>query len=241
MRPVVLFTDFGLLGPYVGELRIAVHHVDPAIPVFDLMHDAPRYAPGAAGLLLAALIERLPDDAVVCAVVDPGVGTARRPVILRADDRWYVGPDNGLLAPVAASANTVDWFAVDWRPENLSTSFHGRDLFAPVAARLAQGHPPPGQHIDAPERLPAPDPSQVIYIDDFGNAWTGLRDVPTNATLHAGTTAFRRANTFGDVPEGAPLWYVNSSGFVELAFNQTSAAATAGLFAGTPVRIVSGD
>lgn len=239
MRPVILFTDFGLLGPYVGELRLAVHKVDAALPVFDLMHDAPRYAPGAAGLLLAAMLERLPQEAVVCAVIDPGVGTARRPVILHADDRWFVGPDNGLLDAVAAGANDAVWHSVDWRPENLSTSFHGRDLFAPVAARLAQGHPPPGQRIDAPQPVAPADPAQVIYLDDFGNAWTGLRAITDDARIHASNTVFPRADTFGDVPVGAPLWYVNSSGLVELAFNQDSAAARAGLAPETPVTVLT--
>jgi hypothetical protein len=237
MRPVVLFTDFGFDGPYVGQLRLAAHRWGPHVPVFDLMHDAPAFSPIAAGWLLAALVERLPQDAVVCAVIDPGVGTRRRPVILRAGGRLFVGPDNGLLNRVAEQEQNARWWALDWVPERLSASFHGRDLFAPAAVRLAQGDWPDHSPVPAPSRDASGSPAQIIYADGFGNAWTGLRQLESTAQIQAEQTRFRHASTFGDRAPGEPLWYLNSNGFVELAVNQGSAVEAAGLGIGTPVTL----
>lgn len=238
MRPVVLFTDFGFDGPYVGQLRLAVHRIAPDVPVFDLMHDAPVYSPAAAGWMLAALTERLPDDAVICAVIDPGVGTNRNPVIVQVGQRLFVGPDNGLLDGVAADQPTARWWRLDWNPTPMSASFHGRDLFAPAAARLAVGDWPDHSPCSPAACGGAPNRAQVIYADAFGNAWTGLRQLEPGLALVAGQCRFEPANTFGERPVGHCLWYVNSNGFVELAVNQGSAMETAGLTLGAPVQAV---
>ncbi|HDP89882.1 MAG TPA: hypothetical protein ENN42_08000, partial [Thioalkalivibrio sp.] len=137
-----LFTDFGLQGPYVGQLHAAILRAAPGTTVIDLLHDAPMFRPRAAAHLLAACAgESRSGDVFVC-VVDPGVGTARRPLALRADGLWFVGPDNGLLEVVAARADATAWWQISWRPARLSASFHGRDLFGPVAARITAGDPP---------------------------------------------------------------------------------------------------
>ena len=237
MRPVILFTDFGFDGPYVGQLRLAVHRLAPQVPVFDLMHDAPAFSPHAAGWLLEAFTERLPEDAVVCAVIDPGVGTTRHPVIVEAGNRLFVGPDNGLLNAIAAAHHPSRWWHLAWQPDGMSASFHGRDLFAPSAARLALGDWPPHHECAAPEDGMPQDRARVIYADAFGNAWTGLRDMVPNATLMAGGLSFAPARTFGDRPPGHALWYTNSNGFIELAVNQGSAMQAAGLNLGDPVQV----
>jgi len=237
MRPLVLFTDFGFEGPYVGQLKLAAHRWGPRVPVFDLMHDAPAFAPIAAGWLLAALVERLPEDAVVCAVIDPGVGTARRPVIVEADKRLFVGPDNGLLSRVSEQSAKTRWWSLDWIPDGLSASFHGRDLFTPAAARLAQGDWPAHSRITPPHCDASGTPAQIIYADGFGNAWTGLRRLEPAAQVEAGPMTFQHASTFGDREPGEPLWYMNSNGFVELAINQGSAVDKAGLRIGTPITL----
>ncbi len=152
---IVLFTDFGLEGPYVGQIKAVLHREAPGVPVVDLFHDAPAHAPELAAYLLAAYVGEFPEDAVFLCVVDPGVGSGRRPVMVRADDRWYVGPDNGLLAIIARRARSPGWWDITIRPQRLSATFHGRDLFAPAAARLARGERPPGDRRDVAAGLGA--------------------------------------------------------------------------------------
>ncbi|MDH3597421.1 MAG: SAM-dependent chlorinase/fluorinase, partial [Rhodospirillales bacterium] len=141
---IVLFTDFGLDGPYVGQMKAVLHAEAPGVPLIDLMADAPAFDARAAAYLLAAYAPAFPAGCVFLAVVDPGVGGPRLPLAVEADARWFVGPDNGLLAPTARRAEAARTWQVTWRPDRLSASFHGRDLFAPVAARLALGEEPPG-------------------------------------------------------------------------------------------------
>ncbi|HEX6011323.1 MAG TPA: SAM-dependent chlorinase/fluorinase, partial [Geminicoccaceae bacterium] len=137
---ILLFTDFGLEGPYVGEMTAVLRRAAPEVPVVNLMADAPAFRPDLASYLLAAVAERslAPGD-VLLGVVDPGVGGSREALALRLDGRWAVGPDNGLFEPMLRRCGRAETFRVAWRPMLLSASFHGRDLFAPVAARLARG------------------------------------------------------------------------------------------------------
>ena len=145
---IVLFTDFGAAGPYVGQMRAVLAREASDVPVIELFADAPMCNPRASAYLLAAYCHEFAAGSVFIAVVDPGVGSARAAVALKADSNWYVAPDNGLLAMVARRATVARWWHITWRPEILSASFHGRDLFAPVAARLAMGEGPPGEPLD---------------------------------------------------------------------------------------------
>ncbi len=240
---ILTFTDFGYDGPYMGEMRAALIRLAPGVPAVDLMADAPRFAPKPAGYLLAALARRCARDDVFVCVVDPGVGTARRPVVVAADEQLFVGPDNGLFAPACRHARRVSVWRIDWRPVELSASFHGRDLFAPVAARLALGAPPPGPAIP-PALIDRPDwpddLAEVIYIDGFGNAVTGLRAarIAPTARLTVGTATLAHAETFGAVPVGAAFWYENAHGLVELAVNQGRADRVLGLSIGVAVCVL---
>lgn len=263
---IFLFTDFGWNGPYVGQMTavlaaalapggVAPGGLAPGVPVIHLMHDAPAFAPRPAGHLLAALARSTlaaltppPDGPVFLAVVDPGVGTARRPVAVRLGTTWLVGPDNGLLAPAVAAGlaagRDVAAYEIVWRPPHLSASFHGRDLFAPVAARLALGRDIGawGAPID-PTRLigmgDAGPLAEIIHVDAYGNAWTGLPadDLDPAAVLMAGGRRLTAAATFGAVPAGGAFWYANSSGLVEIAVNQGRADHVLGLSIGTPVMV----
>ena len=121
-------------------------------------------------------------------MVDPGVGGTRPPIILEADGRWYVGPGNGLFELVERRATNNRSWHIDWKHERLSASFHGRDLFAPVAAMLARGEPPPGRSLgDSAHRRPdwPDDLQEIVYIDHYGNAMSGLRAavLPRDAKL----------------------------------------------------------
>jgi S-adenosylmethionine hydrolase len=238
----VLFTDFGLLGPYTGQMKAVLHGISPGIPVVDLFADAPAGNPRASAYLLAAHAAWFPVDTVFLCVVDPGVGGARPAIILEADDRWYVGPGNGLFELIQRRAAETRRWDIDWQPDRLSASFHGRDLFAPVAAALARGEPPPGRlrKDDADRRPDWPDDlGEIVYVDHYGNAMTGLRAaaLPPGATLSLAGRALPRARTFSDQPPGTAFWYENSNGLAEIAVNQARADHALGLAIGTQVTI----
>ncbi|HEX9646798.1 MAG TPA: SAM-dependent chlorinase/fluorinase [Alphaproteobacteria bacterium] len=242
---IYLFTDFGGNGPYVGQVKAVLAAAAPGVPVIDLAHDAPVFEHKASAYLLAALADRLPAAGVVLGVVDPGVGrTDRRPVVVRAGRFWYVGPDNGLFAVAAKHAGDAAWWQITWRPERLSSTFHGRDLFAPVAAMLARGEDVPGRPIAAEGAagMGWPDDlGEVIYLDHYGNAMTGIRasTLPDDAILKIGDVRVQRARTFAEVGLGQAIWYENSCGLVEVAMNRANAAAVMRLTVGDHVLAIA--
>ena len=235
---VALYTDFGVEGPYVGEMTLAVERLQPSARVVSLMHDAWPYDVQASAYLLPAVGYQLEAGDCCVAIVDPGVGTARHATAVLADDVWYVGPDNGLLAIIARRAQSVQAWHVEWQPADLSMTFHGRDLFAPVGAALAgcnagdlravpemqNARPIPVDEIDRaswPADLP-----RVIYVDRYGNLMTGLRaaSCPQENCMELAGVMIRHAPTFAEAPAGKPFWYANSQGLVEIAVNQGSAS-----------------
>jgi S-adenosyl-L-methionine hydrolase (adenosine-forming) len=242
---IVLFTDFGLAGPYTGQTLAVLQQMAPRVPAVSLFADAPSARPQPSAYLLAAYATWFPPRTVFLCVVDPGVGSARRAVIAEADGRLYVGPDNGLFDLVLRRAGEARLWEIDWRPEALSASFHGRDLFAPVAARLAAGEPlaqlarPAAD--EAPLRGWPDDLAEIVYIDHYGNAMTGLRGnvVPPAAHLMVGSRSVAAAATFSAVPPGEAFWYVNSNGLAEIAVNGGRAAETFDLTIGVPVWVES--
>ena len=238
---LVLFTDFGAADVYVPQLKASLlSHAGRPVTILDLLHEAPAFDIPSAAHLLAALQAQFPAESVFLAVVDPGVGSARDAVVVRAHDKWFVGPDNGLLAVVAARAASSQCWRIVWRPERLSNSFHGRDLFAPVAAWLADGRFP-GDKLQATDRLAvqlgAQDLSQVIYIDHFGNAMTGLRagNLPREERIQVAGRSLGYSRVFSSAAPGEAFWYENSIGLVEIAVNQGSAATQLGLGVGDAI------
>jgi S-adenosyl-L-methionine hydrolase (adenosine-forming) len=239
---ILLFTDFGLEGPYVGQVKHMLAREAPGVPVIDLFADAPPFEPRLGAYLLAAHAWMMEDGDVLLGIVDPDVGTLRVPLVVRADRRWYVGPDNGLFELVARRAREVRSWRIAWQPPRLSASFHGRDLFAPVAAQLARGEAPPGplhemtRFADWPDDLAA-----VVHVDRYGNAMTGLRaaTLAGDTRLVAGGREIARARTFADVPRGEALWYENANGLAEIAVNGGRAADVLGLAPGSGVGLSS--
>jgi len=237
---IVLFTDFGLAGPYTGQVKAVLHQRAPGAPVIDLFADAPLRDPRAASYLLAAYADWFRAGTVLLAIVDPGVGGARAPLAALIDGRWFVGPDNGLFEIALRRAAAAQTWAIAWRPETLSSSFHGRDLFAPVAALLARGESPAltphaaARRPDWPDDLP-----EIVYVDHYGNAMTGLRaaTLAPTARLRAGGHLIARARTFSDVPDGAALWYENANGLAEIAVNLGRADAALGLAVGSAITV----
>jgi S-adenosylmethionine hydrolase len=240
---IVLFTDFGLEGPYSGQVKTVLHLTAPGIPVFDLFSDLPPGKPQPAAYLLAAYGAWFPPGTVILAVVDPGVGSARGAVVVEVDGRWHVGPANGLFELVARRATRVRSWEIPPPSAAISSSFHGRDLFAPIAGDLARGESPVGRL--CPEGMPRrpdwPDDfPEVAYIDRFGNAMTGLRAavLPERARLATAGRVLTRRRTFSDVPAGEAFWYENSNGLAEIAVNCDRADAALGLNVGSPVAIL---
>ena len=263
---IVLFTDLGLVDPYVGQLHAVFAREAPSVPVIDLFHSVPPFNIRAGAYLLPAYTRDFPANTVFVCVVDPGVGGERHPVMLRADKRWYVGPDNGLFEIVKRRASEYQCHLICWRPAQMSASFHGRDLFAPVAAMLSRAEMPDAEAVSHfPERrssesllargelpeaetmeLTAPagapwldDLAEIIYIDHYGNAITGIRaqSVSKNREIQAGGEVLEYARVFSEVPPGRAFWYENSNGLVEIAINGASAAARIGLKPGDPVKL----
>ncbi len=240
---IVLFTDFGIGSPYMGQMRAVLHQGAPEVPIIDLFADAPVYDARAAAYLLAAHAPEFPPGTVFVCVVDPGVGGDRPAMVLHAGGQVYVGPGNGLFEIVARRAGAFEAQAISWRPERLSPSFHGRDLFAPAAAALARGTDVAMSTMaDSLWRQPdwPDDLAQVIYLDHFGNAITGLRaeKIDKDQLIQVNGNTMARARTFSEVPVGRAFWYENANGLVEIAVNQGSAAHDLGLSLGHPVSLI---
>jgi S-adenosylmethionine hydrolase len=239
---IVLFTDFGPQGPYLGQMRAVLARRAPEIPVIELMTDAPAFDAKASAYLLAAYAREFAKGDVFACVVDPGVGGSRVPLVVEADGRWFVGPDNGLLVLVARRAQSAQAWEITWRPERLSASFHGRDLFAPVAAELARGTLLPSRPRAVPGEDWPDDLARIVYVDGFGNAITGLRAevLAADDLLRAGEARIARARTFSDMAPGAAFWYENANGLAEIAVNCGRADQVLGLDVGSEIFIEAG-
>jgi len=236
--PVVLFTDFGAADLYLGQVKAAIAARAPRVAVLDALHAAPDFDIEPAAHLLAALAPCYPRGSVFLAVVDPGVGGRRDAIVVEADGRSYVGPDNGLLSVVWQRARERRCRRIAWRPARLCDTFHGRDLFAPVAAALAAKRMP--RRALAAKRAPevlldAGDLPRVIYIDHYGNAMTGLRTLPKSARLRVGRRRLAYARRFETARRGGLFWYSNCIGLVEIAANRANAARKLRLRVGSRV------
>ena len=222
---IALFTDFGRNGPYQGQLKNAVYRIAPEVKVIDLMADAPSFNPIASSYLLSALVSDFAPGTVFLCVVDPGVGGTRSPCIVSAKGYWFVGPNNGLFSVVASTAEDARWWEITRLPQyNISSTFHGRDLFAPVAARLAL-------NFDCVTELAKPSAdvlttsllgeNSVIYIDDYGNIMTNIQAATISAStmITLANCKIGYARTYSECELGRAFWYENSIGLLEIAIN----------------------
>jgi S-adenosylmethionine hydrolase len=205
--------------------------VSHAIPAFDLQ---------AAAFVLWAGTRHFPPGTVHLAVVDPGVGTARKAIAVEVGGSHYVAPDNGLLTTVLREAGAAaDVGVVELaRPAGASRTFEGRDVFAPAAAALAAGQPLQslGSKLDGLLRLPDRGPS-VVWVDAFGNLVTNLKP-PLRGVRINGHRVEQQAETFGAAPSGRIFHYVGSMGFVEVAVREERADVLLGAGPGTPVEVL---
>jgi len=258
VRIITFLSDFGGRSPYPAAMKgAAASTASRAVSLLDISHDVPARDIRTAAYLLWSAASAFPPGTVHCAVVDPGVGTARAALAVASGGQWFVGPDNGLLMPAAHRLGppTVVRLA-ERRGARASATFHGRDVFAPAAARLASGIALEalGDPAEAPVDLVFPAgrrvgsvlEGEILWVDPFGNMITTipgalLGGVPVASTLivDAGGAELRAvvARTFGDVPPGDGVVLVGSDGVVEVAISCGSAAAALGAASGAPVRL----
>jgi S-adenosyl-L-methionine hydrolase (adenosine-forming) len=267
VRPVTFLSDYGTADEFVGVVHAVIARIAPEVRVIDISHGIPRHHVLPGALMLARTLPYAPAG-VHLAVVDPEVGARRRAIALRTTDgdRLLVGPDNGLLLPAAERfggiAEAVEISESPWRLEPVAATFHGRDLFAPVAARLAAGAPlaeagPPLEPVElVPLDLPVPRRADgalvatVIGVDAFGNvslladhddlAAAGLRiGHPVGVAAGGGRLDATYVRTFADVEPGDALVYEDAAGTAAIAVNRGDAAAALRVRPGDDVRIAA--
>ena len=255
---IALLTDFGLQDSYVGAMKGVIAGIAPQAQVIDLSHAVPPQDVQAAAFALLTSYDDFPSGTIFCCVVDPEVGSGRAAVALRLEPYTFVFPDNGLLTPLLHETSAVRAVHLD-RPEyhhsKASRTFHGRDVFAPVSAHLAVGASLDelGSPFDPSglRRLEWPEPhvskdgftAQVLHVDRFGNLVTNLEGWRLEPPLHrwqvrcSSTTVTGIATTFAEVRPGEAVAYIGSSGYLELALRQDSAADAWGVRRGAAVRV----
>ena len=260
MRILTLTTDFGTQDAYVAAMKGVILGIAPEVRLVDITHDIAPQDVMEAAFVLRSAAPFFPPDTVHLAVVDPGVGTARRPVALRWGAHYYVGPDNGLFSLVLEEAVPDELVVLDrpaaWRAPGVSRTFHGRDIFAPVAAHLAAAQPLEalGTPIEALETMHWVQPiadergvrGWVAHVDRFGNCITNItRDVLEQSREGRGVKGYVGTSilegiyeTYGAVANGEPLLLFDSNGLLEVSVNAGNAADLLGIRKGAPVNIV---
>ncbi|MEW6747511.1 MAG: SAM-dependent chlorinase/fluorinase [Planctomycetota bacterium] len=237
---ITLLTDFGTADTYVGTMKGVILSIAPQVRLVDLTHEVPPQAVGVAAFLLGSSCRYFPPGTVHVAVVDPGVGSERRVLAVESLGHLFLAPDNGLLTPVlddAIEIRTVT--AKEYFLPKVAAVFHGRDLFAPVAAHVAIGVPLAalGPVAVAPERLERSRRSsatagilgQVIHVDRFGNLITDVRaeELPVSHPVQVsieGQVVGPVRRTYSDAADGEPLALISSCGCLEIAVRNGSAA-----------------
>ncbi|MGD0950153.1 MAG: SAM-dependent chlorinase/fluorinase [Candidatus Binatia bacterium] len=255
---ITLLTDFGLDDAYVGIMKGVMLRINPAVRLVDLTHAVPPEQVLAAALILRSAVAFFPEGTIHVAVVDPGVGSARRAILIEADRGTLVGPDNGVLCPAAAlmGRRKARWLANEkFFLRGVSQSFHGRDIFAPVAAHLSRGVTPEefGPVLDsivevdipAPRRFGSTVVGEVVHVDRFGNLVTNITGdalacFPAQQlwVSISGTRIGALRAAYSVVAEGAALALLGSWGTVEVAVRNGSAAKMFAAGPGTPVTVV---
>jgi len=258
---ITLTSDFGTRDPFVGVMKGRILAEAPAIRIIDLTHEVLAHWPAEAGFWLARAFRYFPRGTVHVAVVDPGVGTARDIAMVEAEGHVFLAPDNGLLGEVVLSTSAARLWHLSAEGlatlgiERPSATFHGRDIFAPVAARLASGVVTPasvGRLV--PSLVPGWTEEArverervsgvVITIDHFGNLITNIDQRAIRSLVdpivHAGQHALPMRRTYGDVRPGEAIALVNSFGVVEVAVAEGRATDVLGLSRGAPISIRDG-
>jgi hypothetical protein len=243
---ITLLTDFGSADYFVGAVKGAILSVNSNVVIADITHEIPPQDIEAGAFTLLAVYKTFPAGAIHVAVVDPGVGSSRRPILVAANEQFFVGPDNGIFSYIYDREPSYRIFHVSaekyFRPDPSST-FHGRDIFAPVAAALSTSVPPEqfGVEIKDEIRLPSLEtPLRIIHIDRFGNCVTNIRREIFEGKIKSlsinGKTINSLRNFYGEADSKEELFAIwGSAGFLEISFNGGSAARILGAKRGDAV------
>lgn len=243
MRVITLLTDFGTADYFVGAMKGVILSINPHAVIADITHEIPAQDVAAGAFTLLAAYDTFPAGTIHVAVVDPGVGSQRRAIVVTAGDYLFVGPDNGIFTYIYDRDPSNQAFQITdetYFRQPVSNTFHGRDIFAPVAAALSTGVDPSflGPRVSHPIRLLKSAEPQIIHIDHFGNLITNI----TRDHFHKGTSlvvngkvisAIRRFFGDGEEDETFAIW--GSAGFLEIAVNGGSAAEILNVKRGDPV------
>ncbi|NJF25008.1 S-adenosyl-l-methionine hydroxide adenosyltransferase family protein [Thermococcus sp. Bubb.Bath] len=252
---ITLTTDFGLRGPYVGEMKVAMLRVNPRARIVDVTHSITRHSIIEGSFVMEQVVKYSQKGTVHVGVIDPGVGTSRRALIIEGE-QWLVVPDNGLATLPLKHIKARKAWEIDverlrhFTGWEVSSTFHGRDVFGPAGALIDKGIPPEefAREI-ALESLVKLDVEprkkgdfwllKVIYIDDFGNVILNLKGykMPSEVELPGFALRIPYLNTYGQVKPGELLALPGSHGYLEIAVNQGSAAGRLGLKVGDDVRV----
>ncbi|MBN2035905.1 MAG: SAM-dependent chlorinase/fluorinase [Chitinispirillaceae bacterium] len=257
MGSIGLITDYGTADWFAGEMKGAILGISPDTTIIDITHNIPPGDIKCAAFSLLACFRSFPAQTVFCVVVDPGVGTSRAALAIKAGPRYFIGPDNGVLSWAILREEKREIRRIetaDLLPDRISSTFHGRDIFGPIAAHLAAGaaFEKIGPLTDTMIEIPWPSPvgngkgitGSVVHIDRFGNAVSSIDEktirslsgTPTIKLLKYGTE-LPFCTHFQQVPTGKGLAYVGSSGFLEIAINNANAAAIFGLHIGDSITV----
>lgn len=260
-RIISLLTDFGLMDPYVAEMKAVILSTCPEAKLIDISHLVEKFNIRMGAFLLASAAPTFPAGSVHVAVIDPGVGSKRRPLVVEARRNLYVGPDNGLLIPAAETEGILGVYEMtnhQLTRGDVSATFHGRDIFAPVAAHLASGVPPRdcGPQITDYLRPSYTEPTldddkvhcEVFHIDGFGNTITNLHSTHISKwnwragqkfrlSLGSRRIPTRYVRTYSDLKKNECGLLVGSHGFLEIACRETNAAKRIRAKTGMAVRI----
>ncbi len=245
-KALTLTTDFGLRDHYVGAMKGVVATLAPEVRIFDITHEVPSFDVAEGAFVIAQAYGYYPPGTVHVVVVDPGVGSSRGAIAAACDGHFFIAPDNGVLSQVFESAGGFDARQIDRRHglASLSRTFHGRDLFAPAGASLANGlsFEALGARLSAPVLQPlltlVDGMGRVLHVDGYGNLVTSFRpdDVEEASGLTVGgVTTSLRADSYADAPTHQLFMIAGSSGYVEISLNRGSAATKLGVRAGAQV------
>jgi len=261
LRVVALLTDFGVDSPYVGEMKAVIYSINPDAKIIDITHSVPAHNIMVGAFLLRSVSKYLPDNFIAVGVIDPGVGTSRSELIFKTKRGFFVGPDNGLLYPAANDNGILSVYRItnkSYLLPNISRTFHGRDIFAPVAAYLSLGVQPNemGPETARYMRFELPKPhvrenyieSHVIYIDSFGNVTLDIgSDFLSKFGWYNGDKFLieigdhkydvQLVESYGYSERNSLIFVINSFDHLELAVNQGNAASLLKLNVGDILRI----
>lgn len=252
---IAVLTDFGLRDPYVGIMKGVIAGIAPAVRTIDISHGVPPQDVLVGALWLDGAADWFPRDTIFLAVVDPGVGSARRVVACELDGQHFVCPDNGLLTALLQRRSCGGAVVASERRFHLpggSSTFHGRDIMAPVAAHLAAGvplqllGPPAGElvRLELPRARQALDMivGEVLYVDHFGNLITSIlaSELKPDMVVKVGAAQLPLVKTYAELPQGEPLALVGSTGRLEVSVRDGSAAESLEAGVGDAIIAVEG-